>query len=527
MLKKILRISGIALLSLGILSVSFFGVVYAKSEEIGADVVLTEEGLSTIYTPSPVGYRYGPSIIRTGENRYEALFSTNPSAYKSVCPDIGPSCADVLTYRVSEDGGKTWSEEVLSLIPEENSPDRFSVCDPSFIKVGEWYYAAYTSTFDATSAGVYNHIYAARTKTPADYKSWEKWNGSDWSQFGSNDYKPIVEYTCSALHYGIGEPSMVLVDDEIYVYYTYDGPDAQGNTRHQTRLAKGKFSEKFPLDLKDYSVVVDRDPSEDALDVKFVDDWNVFLAVNTYNRFTQSSRIKFQISEDGINFREVNTDSSKSIPRLHNSGMSGDQTGHLQLDQSLFVIYAYAKSGKDWGKWSTAVQFYTIEKTCTRKFGKMFEKSVEDTKVKDGTKAWAGSNINEIEPSVENLFSPECAVDGDTTTFYYSVTHPVATYNEFLAVKVNRTVNSVTLTPCEDGIGFPAVFRFQMSNDSVHWTDIEGSEYSFKDSPVTDAEPVTLSLGQKVKAKYIRLIASELTEYQDLYSLQLAEISFA
>ena len=240
--KMIKNIVAGVLAFVGAASAVFSAVLMGNAKEIVLSITVKEENLRNIYTPpaSGDGYRYGPSIIKNENGEYEALFSTNPSAYRYTVPDIGPSCADVFTYRTSNDGGMTWSDEVLALIPEEPSMDRFSVCDPGWLKVGEWYYVAYTSTFDATAAGVYNHIYAARTKTPTDYKSWEKWNGNGWSAYGTYDYKPIIEYYGSAQYYGIGEPSMVVVDGKLFVYYSYVGTLPNGTEYvNQSRVAVG------------------------------------------------------------------------------------------------------------------------------------------------------------------------------------------------------------------------------------------------------------------------------------------------
>lgn len=528
--KMIKNIVAGVLVFVGAASAVFSAVLMGNAKETVLSITVKEENLRDIYTPpaSGDGYRYGPSIIKNENGEYEALFSTNPSAYRYTVPDIGPSCADVFTYRTSNDGGMTWSDEVLALIPEEPSMDRFSVCDPGWLKVGEWYYVAYTSTFDATAAGVYNHIYAARTKTPTDYKSWEKWNGNGWSAYGTYDYKPIIEYYGSAQYYGIGEPSMVVVDGKLFVYYSYVGTLPNGTEYvNQSRVAVGRMDdEMWPATLQDVGpVIANRDGSEDAIDVKYIDELGLFLSLNTYSRFSRSARLKFMTSEDGIYFKEVQVDSDACIERLHNAGMAGDYLGHISLNDPLFVSYAYARTGKDWGKWCTAVQYFDIEVKEIHNKNKLFESAEKDAPIASNVDIWALSDIGEYDKEVEGWYSADKAADGNVSTYYYSYIHPVATYNEVLAFRTGGSAQGVKVTPTEGGECFPAKFHFEYSDDGTHWFDIEGASYDYSASKVTSSDELTFAFNQTVKAKFIRLVATELTDYVGLYAMQIAEIS--
>ena len=528
-MKNLTRIISIILIAVGILSLSFSGFVYAKAQDVTLKITMLEDNLSNIYTApaNGSGYRYGPAIIKNENGIYEALFSTSPSEYRGVIPDLGNGAADIFTYRTSSDGGKTWSNEVVSLIPTDGSLDTFSVCDPGLIKYGDWYYVTYTSTFDATAAGVYNHVFAARTKTPAEYKSWQKWNGNGWSDYGSLDIKPIISYYGSSQYYGIGEPSMVIVEGKLYIYYTFVGNFNNGNYAKQTRLTIGSIEgENWPLSLQEYGVVMDnKDGSEDALNVKYVDELDMFISLNTYARMTRSSRVKFMISKDGLDFTEVNVDSSKTIPRLHNAGISGDQYGHLSLKSDLFVLYAYAANSKDWGRWSTAVQFFDVEVINYINLDRVFYKNVQDKEVDKNIDAWALSNVNEYDSEVENWYSADKVVDNDINTYYYSTIHTLSYYNEALAIRTNKSkVKGVIITPTENGTCFPVKFKLQYSNDSSLWYDIEGMNFDYSADQVNSSEAITFNFNSSIKAKYIRILASELSEYLDLYAMQIAEM---
>lgn len=136
------------------------------------------------------------------------------------CPDNGSGNYfwDKITWRHSVDGGKTWTEEADALLPSDGKRDAFSVCDPGVAKWGGWYYIAYTSTEEPN--GYDNYLYIARSKTPTG--PWEKWSGSGWGQ----DPQPVIDYEPAAGHesevFGAGEPCIVVKDDVVYLYYSYN-----------------------------------------------------------------------------------------------------------------------------------------------------------------------------------------------------------------------------------------------------------------------------------------------------------------
>ena len=246
---------------------------------------------------------------------------------------------DVLTYRSTADYGKTWSEEIISITPMQGTEETFSVCDPSVIFMDGYYYMFYTSTIE--SEGRYNNIYCARSVSPDG--QWDRWSGEGW---GGNIVKPIVVYGSNAEYYGIGEPSVLIKDGEIYIYYTYKGMLGNGQVVNQTRLTIGKATEDFPLHLREYGVVVgDKDSDEDSLDVKYSPEYDVFIGVTTANRMSYRSVIKMYYSYDGKNFKEGEVDNTAAMAYAHNIGITGDGQGHIDLDSPQYVSYAYSEDG--------------------------------------------------------------------------------------------------------------------------------------------------------------------------------------
>ena len=251
---------------------------------------------------------------------------------------------DAPTYQRSTDGGKTWSTEVEALLPTQGSRDEFSACDPGVFRYGDYYYLGYTST--ENSAGIDNHLYLARGTSPTG--PWEKWNGQGW---GGRKPQPVVEYTGTHTKWGCGEPSMVVMDDTLFLYYSWN------DANETTRLSKATLTdENWPANLKFIKTVIDKRNygASDHCDVKYCDDIKQFVAVHTSSRMTDQAYINVWISPDGENFRNIGRLEGPTKPGLHNCGISGDGHGHIQLSKPQFIAYAYGIGS--WGQWNTYLQ---------------------------------------------------------------------------------------------------------------------------------------------------------------------------
>lgn len=504
------------LLTIGFLT-GFF-VLSAKTErgrsyEVKATLV---EG-NTIYRPEGTwGYRYGPTMMYKDENTLEAWFSS-PS-------ENTESGWDMLTYRSTDDFGKTWTNEYVSIAPLAGTEEALSVCDPGVLFMDGYYYMFYTSTIELE--GRYNNVYCARATAPD--AEWERWNGNGW---GGEIVKAIVTYGSNAEHYGIGEPSVLVKDEQIYIYYTYKGMLPNGQIVNQTRLTIGDATENFPLTLKEYGVVVgDKEADEDSLDVKYSPEYGIFIGLTTEKRMSYRSAIKMYYSYDGKNFKEGEVDNTAAMAYSHNIGISGDGLGHIDFNKPQFVSYAYSEDGFVWGSWAT--EFQQITFTLTEVFDEDKANGTRlatDPGFADGIvpNAWALSTSSEYRTALE-------AVDGDRNTFYSSVAHNVTGINEWqlgkwyreaLAVPAKRGAKGMRISPrlANGGevYGFPRSFLLQSSQDGVIWETI--SEYSdYK--PVND-EPITFSFGKRVKANYFRIYATELGEDEfGSYIMQISEI---
>ena len=288
-----------------------------------------------VYTPAKKQsyvYRYGPTLIRNADNSIDAFFSS---------PGIFDEW-DYIFYRHSPDGGKTWTSEKTVLSPTPDSADFFSCCDPGVIRFGGYYYIAYTST--VAEGGVDNDVFVARSKNLDG--PYEKWNGNGWGEKPA----PIIEFTGNPESYGAGEPSMVVLGNTLYFYYTW-----RDNELNQTMLSVADATnENWPLTLEYKGVAIDHIQGDtDSADVKYIEDYGKFIAVSTASRFTTDSYIKLYVSDDGEIFEESYFLKTNTIHNLHNCGITSRENGHIRLSDDVYLSYAY---GEEFGTWATRIQ---------------------------------------------------------------------------------------------------------------------------------------------------------------------------
>lgn len=261
---------------------------------------------------------------------------------------------DQASYQRSFDGGRTWTPEKMVLKPTRKTRDEYSICDPGVAFWGGYYYCGYTSTENRN--GIENHLYMARSTSPEG--PWEKWNGSGW---GGDNVAPVVEYPLTG-GWGIGEPSIVVKDNTVYLYYTYD------SAVPTTRVALAPADdENWPAKLDQKGVAINKVAGSDHCDVKYVDAARRFLAVNTARRMTKDAYIQMWQSDDGIHFEPIGDGRMPGIifpSGLHNCGLNGDARGHIDVSKPQHIAFAYgldANGNSAWAAWSTFLQPITID----------------------------------------------------------------------------------------------------------------------------------------------------------------------
>lgn len=317
-----------------------------------------------IFTPTEGvdwAYRYGPAILLNEDGSIDAWFAS-PAAKNSTDE------MDWFTYRHSEDGGYTWTDEKVVLYPSPGTLDELSVCDPAVFYYDGYYYIGYTSTIDGTGGGLCNSTFVARSKNPDG--PFEKWNGSGW---GGDPY-PIIYYTGPATSWGEGEPSFVILDDTLYVYITMDTVDASGERIKNTKVYTTDITEEnWPANLEFRGYAINRwginedgyDLTDaDSIDVAYVEKYKKFVAIGTNRRFTDYSCIVYYESNDGLTFNVVSEINTDILCGCHNAGIMKDNNGHIKEGDRMMIGYAYAGyNNGTWGYWAT--RFTSIEITVT------------------------------------------------------------------------------------------------------------------------------------------------------------------
>ncbi len=275
------------------------------------------------------GYRYGPSMILNKDGSVDLWSAAN-----------GPGdIVDVVTYCRLFDGGKRRSRETVALRPTPETEDARWTCDPGVIKFGGFYYIGYTSTVD--ERGTNNSVYIARSKNPDG--PFEKWTGGGW---GVSPVSPLVKYDGNPDCFGAGEPSFVLMDETLYIYYSW--ADERGAS---TRVATADASdENWPATLKYHGECIPPKNGGDSADVKYSDEYGRFVAAFTEKRFSDDSYVAVWESFDGFSFRESGCVKAYTGKKLHNCGISGRADGHIGAGDPVYLSYAY---GSDWGNWPT------------------------------------------------------------------------------------------------------------------------------------------------------------------------------
>ncbi|MBQ6334507.1 MAG: hypothetical protein IJI46_05525 [Erysipelotrichaceae bacterium] len=311
-----------------------------QSEELKFAIKAEDEGQIVSYASR--GYRYGPSIMQHEDGSYDAWFSS---------PGNNSTQWDWIRYRHSDDG-VNWSKEQIVLKPTSGSKDRCSVCDPGVFYYDGYYYLGYTSTDDYVRDGYNNSAFVARSVNPDG--PFEKWNGEGWG----GKPEPIIKYDGDPDGWGIGEPSFVIVEDKLYIYYTHF--DLTGG---YTGVAVAQLGENWPASIENKGMVMGR-TTQDSMDVFYEDELELFMGFSIENKMSEGSRVALYVSKNGMLFEKYDDSDTYIEDYAHSMGIAKDEQGHQSIEDPLLFGYAY---GKGWGRWNMKFQYLSISNLSTYK----------------------------------------------------------------------------------------------------------------------------------------------------------------
>lgn len=321
-----------------------------------------------VHSPNPRvvenSYRYGPSMILDEEGTLH-MWTSSPGRFKTQW--------DWIRYRSSDNGGTSWSDETIALTPTPGTDDAWSVCDPGAVKIGEYYYIGYTSCYNVY--GRDNNVFVARSKNVYGPFN-EKWNGQGWS---TSEAQPVVYFDEAATDtpksdaFGAGEPTFVVKDGVIYMYYTWDNNAAGEEGDNSVRVATAPADdENWPAKLEYRGVAFERGDgeAEDSGDVAYLEAYDRFIFVNVSRRYMDNCRIAVRQSADGITWdEEVSYTSTNFTKYAHNGGLSKRSDGHIRKGDPVYFAYAHAENSNatvvNWATRICKVTFKVSEKVET------------------------------------------------------------------------------------------------------------------------------------------------------------------
>jgi hypothetical protein len=287
-----------------------------------------------IYNPTSSGdYRTSPSIFKDPTTGLYQEFTCGPDAGTNI-PAI---------YSSTSTDGHTWAPETVVLRRSSTGPDSFGVCDPSVVKVGSFYYLAY-SGFD----GHEHAVFVARS--PSLSQPFVKWTGSGW---GLGSAAPIIAFNGFG-GFGVGQPSLVFAENQLSIFYEYhDG------TTWQTRLSSVNISasnlEIWPTQLHDLGTVLSH-PGRDSADacgntvdstgVAYDDTRHTYVALTTDGNDFPDSSLQAYESSFPLDFtRSITLPADAGTNPLsdhaHDVAMVTDNQGHITSSTPGSIVYGY------------------------------------------------------------------------------------------------------------------------------------------------------------------------------------------
>lgn len=256
------------------------------------------------------------------------------------------------------DVGAEWSAQPddPTVAPTSEKADKYYAKNGSVIKVGNYYYMAYQGS-ETYNENTDNYIFVARAEAK-DSTNWEKWNGADWG----GDPAPAfnVEFSEPELYFGAGEPSLVVKDGTIYLYYTYcTTADGSLNTYLMTADAN---DENWPASLSDKGQVMDRSAfattAMDGASVVYAEEVNSFIAIHSVNNNEVNSYFAIWQSTDGISgWAHIGTIYSNTRVRAKYPRFLVNEENHIQASTPHVILYQFGELQANWQTYMSSFSF--------------------------------------------------------------------------------------------------------------------------------------------------------------------------
>jgi hypothetical protein len=275
-----------------------------------------------IDNPTTIQYAYAPSIILQN-NVYHVFFCSGGNIFPAW---------DYIRYVNSSDGGKTWSTPVDMLHATAFNGMDLSACDPNVVFFHGYYYMFYGAAI-TTAPNVFQTVIqvARSTALTGPYLTYTQ--RGTWDDTPTDPQiiiKPMMARGQQPSGYGAGQPSVVVLNGKLFMWYTDDSLFVTQN---------GDFG-PFHLYMLQSSdpVTWTPDPNQqtnivgqDSPDIKYDPAHNQFVATWVLNMFTTYARLVRAFSSDGLRWTQPQTViGANTFPAFtNNAGATADESGYL------------------------------------------------------------------------------------------------------------------------------------------------------------------------------------------------------
>ena len=291
------------------------------------------------------GYAYGPSIIYT-QGVYHAYFCSGGGLVTEWDDVRHETSTDLIN----------WSSPDKVIRPA--AVER-AACDPSIVRYdtgdGLYYYLFYSGNI----ANVQTVNYVARSTSPSGpflkYTDRNTWEAAPTDPHVIN--WPFKNAADGSNVYGAGEPSLVVHNGTLYMWYTNSDESGKPNGVYLTTSRNAiRWSEPVYTNINDVSVDVKFDPAS-----------GLFVMVEVTPQLSTSAQLLMRTSVDGIAWSASQTlcDSNCLPHYASNPGMSGDDQGQLLVGKPTLIgfgaPYNLSSPNYVWGQWNLWGQLFTLQ----------------------------------------------------------------------------------------------------------------------------------------------------------------------
>lgn len=328
------------------------------------------------YNPNVHSYAYAPSIIHDG-SFYHMYFCSTPAPVES------PRGFDYIRHAASRDG-YTWSTPSVILRPayipngdltSANTQSEDCACDPSVIKVGEWWYMYYGGNIDYY-AGV---IYVARSNSP--YGPFSKWTKRRTWEPDPLDPAPIIfpkvanapswADPTKIYYYGAGQPSVIYRDGKFKMWYTDASLGTVSLTSGATEWRRmysestngTDFTQGNEISIYSNNTWLKFNFPGDMGEVKYDSKTNQYIMFDLeYGWKSNPVEVVQYTSNDGLFWlKTIDATHPKFTLELfsNNIGISSDPSGTLR-SVGYIIGYGYHWDGAPGNVWRTNINGYSV-----------------------------------------------------------------------------------------------------------------------------------------------------------------------